>query len=1467
MPADWPGTKRYPVDRDWDEARSTLISMAPIQVTDRLPNPDAEGVLLANIELTHWWRDRESPAACIVGAWTELVDIIPSLQKLGTEIYGSQAKVKFFAFEFQPIAGHLDTVQAMLRHFIAQAVGCILPLTPPGEAPSYVLEIVDVLQEPNIDILYSLFQDVNVWIARLGLRAFWLVCGIDHTDDPDFMHRLVQGMSFSDAKPMFLFAGSDCQKLRSAVDGANVKLLEQPSMEIAPPSISLLEPPGLEGDLEYPDIRAMVDESLARIGDDETGRTIFLTWIRELISSTPINDWRSQISTVSTELSSKGIEGLFTAVLQSLPPYRRDCANDVLRLMLHSFRPLSPSNIMAAMSVEAALGAPVDVNTRNKFEDIPTIIFPLAKRWLVGLVQTKEAKLVFRDDRIRRAFIDTCMEDESPGQSHWRILHQLLRYLSTKISTLPEEESNTTPKEISPVSMARHTFIGYAVHYWARHYRAAIETEDRKGPADESVRDFLSNSEAVAFCLTASRKPRASEVTSSTKNPIAFRVALLARNGLSFTEITNLVETSEWNTEAAEFILPALRAAIQCGNARLVEEIPFTSLDEADLKAILLEAAYCEDIATLDILSQKSKGQLPLPQELLSQAARLGLVDVLREPLRDRRKDETIDYAEVFRPAVFCRQIKIIPLLNEFSDSLSPDNIFSLYEDACRVGEVGIVATLHRYLQKDQLADFAPLGTACQNGNSEVVTFILGKMNIAKGELLECESEGSDDADAIDCLRTSITLGWVRCTDAMLDYVDTVKDELRLRELLGDGIVARQYETCELLLRRTHLNLAEGFGEAPILTKAVRKNDLRLVQLLLDYGAEVDGTDEYEETPLYTAAYAGYTEIAELLLQANANVNARVANGGSIIYAACMKNKPETVKLLLSHSADIHLSTYNRNWSPLEAAFDYPEIVELLVKHRPPPDFKRLTVSRTNIKGKTTALFFAVSGNHVESVKWILQGDPDLEYRPGPNSGPLEGYTPLALAVQRGYTPIARMLLEKGANINHRILDERPLLHGATTEETLAVLLEYNVDTEATELGPKTTILSRLVVDSDTYTDYLPLITRLINAGANLDPIDIMGDTPLAIASWDGNMELIQLLIARGADVNGNSGKWGRPVHRAILKNNMDSLKALVEKGADLASCHSNLGTPLQVACGQDSETEIMEYLVEKKGADPNAEGATVRNVMLEACLRSEPKAILYLLNHGGLPSSRDCIGMPAIFAACFRSTDALPVIDELLKRGADISPNTRDKMGRTVLHCAVASGRVEVVKRVLEKEPTLLSEKDNDGWTALHWAARRAYPFFRREFKGSTSADDWAAVVGYLLEEKCSGINMTVSAAEKEWTVLSIARYHDAPSQVIDVVVKNMESSTAANPDECVEGKVNSEGLLWRCDGCYFVSLTGSCYLPSPIPLPIHRWAPILTFCDTAGDKRYNPHMYRRDLLRGMGPVFQMLSLPERDS
>lgn len=48
-----------------------------------------------------------------------------------------------------------------------------------------------------------------------------------------------------------------------------------------------------------------------------------------------------------------------------------------------------------------------------------------------------------------------------------------------------------------------------------------------------------------------------------------------------------------------------------------------------------------------------------------------------------------------------------------------------------------------------------------------------------------------------------------------------------------------------------------------------------------------------------------------------------------------------------------------------------------------------------------------------------------------------------------------------------------------------------------------------------------------------------------------------------------------------------------------------------------------------------------------------------------------------------------------------------RDALGRTALHYAVVSGRLDVVKRIYELSGQEVDQKYNDGWTSLMWAVR----------------------------------------------------------------------------------------------------------------------------------------------------------------
>src|SRR4030042_6269818 len=100
---------------------------------------------------------------------------------------------------------------------------------------------------------------------------------------------------------------------------------------------------------------------------------------------------------------------------------------------------------------------------------------------------------------------------------------------------------------------------------------------------------------------------------------------------------------------------------------------------------------------------------------------------------------------------------------------------------------------------------------------------------------------------------------------------------------------------------------------------AVEKNDIPKVRFLLPLGADVNAKDPYASmTPLMMAAYDGYTEIAKLLIEKGAEVNAK--GGGDmdmtpLIYAAS-QDRLDMVKLLIENGANVNVKT-KYGWTPL----------------------------------------------------------------------------------------------------------------------------------------------------------------------------------------------------------------------------------------------------------------------------------------------------------------------------------------------------------------------------------------------------------------------------------------------------------------------------------------------------------------------------------------------------------------------
>jgi ankyrin repeat protein len=102
------------------------------------------------------------------------------------------------------------------------------------------------------------------------------------------------------------------------------------------------------------------------------------------------------------------------------------------------------------------------------------------------------------------------------------------------------------------------------------------------------------------------------------------------------------------------------------------------------------------------------------------------------------------------------------------------------------------------------------------------------------------------------------------------------------------AVAGGHYDSTHVLLEAgADPNAHEG-GDSGVLDTAVGVKDKRLVQLLLDYGAEVDDPEDNGWTPLMSAVRWGQLDIAALLIQKRADVNAQTRHDMTPISLAHM---------------------------------------------------------------------------------------------------------------------------------------------------------------------------------------------------------------------------------------------------------------------------------------------------------------------------------------------------------------------------------------------------------------------------------------------------------------------------------------------------------------------------------------------------------------------------------------------------
>jgi ankyrin repeat protein len=191
---------------------------------------------------------------------------------------------------------------------------------------------------------------------------------------------------------------------------------------------------------------------------------------------------------------------------------------------------------------------------------------------------------------------------------------------------------------------------------------------------------------------------------------------------------------------------------------------------------------------------------------------------------------------------------------------------------------------------------------------------------------------------------------------------------------------------------------------------------------------------------------------------------------------------------------------------------------------------------------------------------------------------------PLHAAVQRGSLKLFRRLIEGGADMDSRtrIFKETPMHWAARLGyiECLELLARCGGSLTCQDGSPKgmTPIHLAILCDKD------KMALWLLENGVTVNIESREGMSPLFCAIRRRNIELVKVLIEKGANVNAQIVNMDglTPLHSAVMVKSLKILQILLENGADVtASCNIYNQTPVHVAAKLgylDLFTTMTEY-------------------------------------------------------------------------------------------------------------------------------------------------------------------------------------------------------------------------------------------------------------------------------------------------